>query len=78
MKSSSFQSVVHFVAICIIPINTCMSLFPSDAPKFSSSMNATMGLRTELRFHKATEHLTAEKFDPTTSERDRTFTESGR
>ena len=37
-----------------------MSLFPSDAAKFSLSMNATMGLRTELRFHKATEFLTAE------------------
>ena len=27
---------------------TCMPLFPSDAVKFSLSMNATMGLRTEL------------------------------
>ena len=27
---------------------TCMPLFPSDAAKFLLSMNATMGLRTEL------------------------------
>ena len=27
---------------------TCMPLFPSDAAKFSLSMNATMGLTTEL------------------------------
>ena len=60
MKWSSSQSVVYFVVICIIRVNTCMSLFPSDVAKFSLSMNATMGLRTELCFHKATEFLTAE------------------
>ena len=46
MKWSSSQSVVYFVVICIIRVNTCMSLFPSDVAKFSLSMNATMGLRT--------------------------------
>ena len=30
-----------------------LSLFPSDTVKFSLSMNATIGLRTELRFLKA-------------------------
>ena len=56
-RLSSCQSVVHFVAICII---SCMSFFLSDAPTFSLSMDATMGLRTELRFHKAEKILTAE------------------
>ena len=28
-----------------------MSLFPSDAALFSLSINTTMSLRTELRFH---------------------------
>ena len=37
-----------------------MSLFPSDAAKFLVTMDATMGLRTELRFHKAAKFLTAE------------------
>ena len=55
-----FQSVVHFVAICIISLGTSMSLFQSDTAKFTLSINVTMGLRTELHFHKATEFLTAE------------------
>ena len=42
LKSSSFQSIVHFVAICIFVINTCMLLFPSDTAKFLPSMNAMM------------------------------------
>ena len=37
-----------------------MSFFPSDAATFSLTMDATMGLRTELRFHKAEKFLTAE------------------
>ena len=37
-----------------------MSLFPSDAAKFSLTMDATMGLRTELRFHRAEKFLMAE------------------
>ena len=60
LKLSSFQSVVHFVAICIFPINTCTSLLPSDSAKFSPSMNATMGFRTEICFHKAEKFLMAE------------------
>ena len=57
-----FQPVVHFVAICIISLSTRMSIFlQSDTAKFSLSIiNVTMGLRTELHFHKATEFLTAE------------------
>ena len=61
LSLSSFLSVVHFVAICIIFINTCMSLFPSDTAKFSPSMNSTMALTTELHSHKPIEILTAEK-----------------
>jgi len=37
-----------------------MSLFPSDTVKFPVSMNATIGLGTELCFHKATEFLMPE------------------
>ena len=37
-----------------------MSFFPSDAATFSLTMDATMGLRTELPFHKAERFLTAE------------------
>ena len=63
MKSSSSQSVVvHFVAICMFPINMCTLLLPSDTAKISltACMDATMGLRTELCFHKAEMFLTAE------------------
>lgn len=60
LSLSSFLSVVNFVAICIIFINTCMSLFPSDTAKFSPSMNSTMALTTELHSHKPIEILTAE------------------
>ena len=49
MKSCRFQSVVPFVAICIFTFNTCKLLLPSDTAKCF----LTMGLRTELRFHKA-------------------------
>ena len=56
-RLSCFQSVVHFVAIGII---SCMSFFPSGAATFSLTMDATMGLRTELRFHKAEKFLTVE------------------
>ena len=56
----TFNLLFIFVAICIIGINMCIPLFPSDAAKFLPSMNTTMGLRTELHFHKAIEFLTAE------------------
>ena len=37
-----------------------MSLFPSDAAKCSLTEDATMGLRTELNFHKAEKFSTGE------------------
>ena len=37
-----------------------MLFLPSDAATFSRTMDATMGLRTELRFHKAEKFLTAD------------------
>ena len=43
-ESSSFQSRNFHNSYQF----TCMPLFPSNAAKFSLSMNATMGLRTEL------------------------------
>ena len=39
-----------------------MSLFPSDAVKFSLTMDDTMCVRIELRFHKAEKFLTAGQF----------------
>ena len=48
-KFKTFSSLVAYNYRC-----------PSNAAKFSLSINATMGLRLELHFHKATEFLTSE------------------
>ena len=56
VKSSSFRSVVNFVAICISPIITAIRY----GEIFADYGYATMGLRTELRFHKAEMFFTAE------------------
>ena len=53
-RLSSFQSVVYFLAICIISFQY-VYIFPSDTAKFLLSLNVMMGLRTEIHFHKATE-----------------------
>ena len=58
--SSSIQSVDHFVAICIIPINNVYVIISIRYSEIFANYGCHYGVENRICFHKAEKFLTAE------------------